>query len=96
MNGSPDERYKSRAVGTDSDASRSSSISARVFDFPEKWLVAKCLSRLLKGSTIADAVSGTGRRTSSPRTCFATARSTSGWTCARGALMPQFMTPHLS
>jgi len=95
MNWNPDEHCKNRAMGTGSDASRPSSIPARVFDFPEKWLVANCLSRLPKGSTIAEAASGIGRRTSSPGTCFATTRSASGWTCARGVTIPQFMPPHL-
>ena len=61
MNWNPDEHYKNRAVAADYDASRFSSISGRVFNFLEKRTVAKCFSRLPKGSTIADAPCGTGR-----------------------------------
>ena len=61
MTWNPDEHYKSRVVAADYDASRFSSISGRVFNFLEKRTVAKCFSRLPKGSTIADAPCGTGR-----------------------------------
>ncbi|KZC39552.1 MULTISPECIES: methyltransferase domain-containing protein [Rhodanobacter] len=61
MNWNPDEHYKSRTVAVDYDASRFSSIPGRVFNFLEKRTVARCFSRLSKGSTIADAPCGTGR-----------------------------------
>lgn len=61
MNWNPDEHYKSRTVAADYDASRFSSIPGQVFNFLEKRTVARCFSRLPKGSTIADAPCGTGR-----------------------------------
>jgi len=61
MSWNPDEHYKSRTVAADYDASRFSSIPGRVFNFLEKRTVARCFSRLPKGSTIADAPCGTGR-----------------------------------
>lgn len=61
MNWNPDEHYKSQTVAADYDASRFSSIPGRVFNFLEQRIVAKCFSRLPRGSTIADAPCGTGR-----------------------------------
>jgi 2-polyprenyl-3-methyl-5-hydroxy-6-metoxy-1,4-benzoquinol methylase len=61
MNWNPDEHYKSTAIAADYDRNRFSSVAGKVFNFLEKRLVAKCFSRLPKGSTIADAPCGTGR-----------------------------------
>ncbi len=61
MNRNPDKHYKSGTVAADYDASRFSSIPARVFNFFEKRTVVRYFSRRPKGSTIGEAPCGTGR-----------------------------------